>query len=95
MAGFEVQPGELGGAGARQSLLAGELRGLRGQLERAGSNSAAAGDPDLCAALEGCCSGWGSSLEQLGGAVEGLAANLAAAARAYEATDAGAMPEGG
>lgn len=92
---FEVVPGELSGAGSRQSLLAGELRGLRGHLERAGGNAGAAGEPDLCAALEGYCAGWSGGLEQLGGAVEGLAASLAAAARAYEMTDAGAMPDGG
>lgn len=89
---LEVEPGALTAEGGGQSELAGRILELAGELQSATSASCAAGEPHLSAAIDGCLAGWSQSLAMLAGSVEGLGANLNAAAGAYTGTDTGAMP---
>jgi hypothetical protein len=90
---FQVETGELRYAGGRQGSLGEALLDACGQLEAAGATAAgAAGDGRVAGAVHGMAGGWASSLAQLGGAVAALAANVDAAAGAYEGTDQGAVP---
>ena len=94
MGGFEIQPSELMAAQSRQGSLAGEVRGLRGHLDGAAGGAGAAGDPQAAGAIEEFSRGWATSLAALDQALDAMAGNLGAAAGAYQATDAGAMPGG-
>jgi isopentenyl diphosphate isomerase/L-lactate dehydrogenase-like FMN-dependent dehydrogenase len=91
---LEVAPQALSGQapeitrqGARLAEVAGELRGLLGV-------AAATGSPEAAAAAERFAQVWSQTVLLLADTVAALGAATGAAAAAYTATDAGAMPVG-
>jgi hypothetical protein len=89
----EVEPGQLHGAGGRQTTLAGQLAAIMGDLASAGdAASGAAGEPAAAAAIADCCAAWAASLGLLSDVVGSLGANVDAAGGAYASTDATAIP---
>jgi uncharacterized protein YukE len=85
MSDFQVRPGELSDlVGGFQGLL-GELQQLSGQVGT--GNAAAAGTPDLEAAIAEFLGRWSGGLDRLNVSLGQLSARLAAAADAFEATD--------
>lgn len=79
------------GDGAR---VTGRLRELRGQLDAAAGSAAAAGAPEVVAALEATCASCSAALGALDELVERLRTNLGASGIAYVTTDENAI-EGG
>jgi hypothetical protein len=93
MGRFEVDTGQLGAVGGRESGLAADVLGLCGAVEtHAGGGAAAAGDPAAGAALADCGRALSASLAGLSAAVGGIGRNLQAAADAYAETDATVIP---
>jgi len=91
--GFEVTPDTLAGAQARLEGVTGNLRGLRGELDKT------AGVADLPMAQVSAAPGWNElntawrqALDRLVHATETYAFNTEAAAVAYEHTDEVALP---
>ena len=96
MGRIEVQPGELTAAGGRQRATAGRLLEAASQLQvAAASASTAAGEAGAAGAIDAWATAWVGAFGALAQSVGGTAANLDAAAFAYVATDAQAMPAGG
>ena len=85
---FEVDPGFLAGGAAEGSLVQGDIVGARGLMDASGSGAAAFGDTGAVGAVGDACTAWSGALGALGDAIGQLHGNLAAAARAYEITDA-------
>jgi hypothetical protein len=91
---LEVEPQALaaqapviGRQGGRLAELAGEVRGLAGV-------AAATGSPEAAAAAERFAQAWSQALLLLADTAAALGVATGAAAAAYAATDAGAMPAG-
>lgn len=90
---IEVLPEQLQTAGSHQLTIAAELRSVAGRLPSVGGAAAdAAGDARAGAAMADCAQHLSGTLVALADAVDGCGANMSAAAMAYAATDAGAMP---
>jgi hypothetical protein len=92
---FQVNTDDLRGAGGRQRALGDELLSACGALSAAGQAAAAAAgcEGGVAGAVTAFASAWSNSLANLGGATAALAANVDAAAAAYEGTDRDAMPQ--
>jgi hypothetical protein len=92
---FQVNTDDLRGAGGRQRALGDDLLSACGALDAAGQAAAAAAgcEGGVAGAVIAFSSAWANSLANLGGATAALAANVDAAAAAYEGTDRDAMPE--
>jgi hypothetical protein len=73
--------------GGRLAELAGEVRGVAGV-------AGATGSPEAAAAVERFARVWSESVRLMADSVGALGAATGAAATAYTATDAGAMPAG-
>jgi hypothetical protein len=92
---FEVDTGQLAGAGGHQHATAGTVSELGSRVTAiAGSAASAAGDPGLAGALDGLAQNWVYGLDALASSIDGLATNLQSASAGYESTDSGVMPEG-
>jgi hypothetical protein len=92
---FEVEPGQLQCTSGQQAALAARLLEAQSLLQGAVTAAAgAAGDAGASGAMADAAAVWSSSLAGLASATSGLAHNLGAAADAYTATDARAMPAG-
>jgi hypothetical protein len=92
---LEVQPQALTGQAPVLGRQGGQLTELAGQLRGLAGVAGATGSPEAAAALEGFARTWSASLLLLADTVAALGASTGAAAAAYTATDAGAMPAGG
>jgi hypothetical protein len=92
---LEVTPEQLTGAGGHQHGSAAQVAEVGGRMAVTASEAAAAaGDPGLAGALEGCAQSWAYGLDALALSIDTLATNLEGAGATYEATDRGAMPGG-
>ena len=93
--GFQVNTDELRGAGGRQRALGDDLLSACGTLQSAGQAAAAAAgcEGGVAGAVTAFAGSWANALAALGGATAALAANVDAAAGAYEGTDQAAMPQ--
>jgi len=93
---FEVDTGQLAGAGGYQHTAAGQVADVGSRLRATAAAAAgAAGDPGLAGALEGLAGAWTYGLDGLASSIDALAGNLEGAAVAYESTDRSAMPGAG
>jgi hypothetical protein len=94
---FQVNTDDLHSAGGAQRGLGDDLLSACGTLSAAGSAAAAAAgcEGGVAGAVTAFAESWANSLAALGGATAALAANVDAAAVAYEGTDRGAMPQKG
>jgi hypothetical protein len=93
---FEVDTGQLAGAGGHQHTAATQVADVRSRLAAtAAAASGAAGDPGLAGALEGLAASWTYGLDGLASSIDALATNLEGASVAYETTDRSVMPRGG
>jgi hypothetical protein len=90
---FEVDTGQLAGAGGHQHAAAAQVAEVGSRMAAtAGSAAGAAGDPGLSGALEGLAQSWSYGLGSLASSIDGLAANLESASAAYSITDSNTMP---
>jgi hypothetical protein len=90
---IEVDPDGLAGAASGHVALGDVLAGVSGDLADSASSAAAdAGDPALGHGIGAAAEQFGAGLRSLHAEMQGLAVNLAAAARAYRDTDESAMP---
>jgi hypothetical protein len=90
---FEVDTGQLAGAGGHQHTAAAQVADVRSRVNAiAASAAGAAGDPGLAGALESLASAWTYGLDGLAASIDGLAFNLEGASTAYETTDRSVMP---
>jgi hypothetical protein len=90
---FEVDTGQLAGAGGHQHATAAQVAEVSSRMAAtAGSAAGAAGDPGLAGALEGLAQSWSYGFASLASSIDGLAVNLESASAAYTVTDANAMP---
>lgn len=90
---FEVDTGQLAGAGGHQHTAAAQVADVSSRVNAiAASAAGAAGDPGLAGALESLAASWTYGLDGLAASIDGLAFNLQGAAVAYESTDRSAMP---
>jgi hypothetical protein len=90
---FEVDTGQLAGAGGYQHTAAAQVADVSSRMNViAASAAGAAGDPGLAGALESLAASWTYGLDGLAASIDGLAFNLEGAATAYESTDRSAMP---
>lgn len=92
---FQVNTDDLRSAGGSQRALGDDLLSACGTLASAGHAAAAAAgcEGGVAGAVTTFASSWANSLAALGGATAALAANVDAAAAAYDGTDQGAMPQ--
>jgi hypothetical protein len=90
---FEVDTGQLAGAGGYQHTAAAQVADVSSRVNAiAASAAGAAGDPGLAGALESLAASWTYGLDSLAASIDGLAFNLQGASSAYESTDRSAMP---
>jgi hypothetical protein len=90
---FEVDTGQLAGAGSYQHTAAAQVADVCSRVNASAAAAAgAAGDPGLAGALESLAASWTYGLDGLAASIDGLAFNLQGAGIAYESTDRGAMP---
>ena len=90
---FEVDTGQLAGAGGHQHTAAAQVADVSSRMAATAAAAAgAAGDPGLAGALEGLSASWTYGLTGLADSIDALATNLEGASVAYETTDHSVMP---
>jgi hypothetical protein len=90
---FEVDTGQLAGAGGYQHTAAAQVADVSSRMQATAAAAAgAAGDPGLAGALEGLAASWTYGLDGLASSIDALATNLEGASVAYDTTDRSAMP---
>jgi hypothetical protein len=90
---FEVDTGQLAGAGGHQHTAATQVADVSSRMQATAAAAAgAAGDPGMAGALEGLAAAWTYGLDGLATSIDALATNLEGAGIAYETTDRSAMP---
>src|SRR5262245_36768603 len=93
---FEVDAGQLAGAGGYQHTAAAQVADVSSRLNTISAGAAgAAGDPGLAGALDSLAASWSYGLTGLAASIDALASNLEGASAAYETTDRSAMPGAG
>ena len=93
---FEVDTGQLAGAGGYQHTAAAQVADVSSRLNTISASAAgAAGDPGLAGALDSLAASWSYGLNGLAASIDALASNLEGASVAYEITDRSAMPGAG
>ena len=93
---FEVDTGQLAGAGGYQHTAAAQVADVSTRLNTISAGAAgAAGDPGLAGALDSLAASWSYGLNGLAASIDALASNLEGASAAYEITDRSAMPGAG
>ena len=93
---FEVDTGQLAGAGGYQHTAAAQVADVSSRVNVIAAGAAgAAGDPGLAGALESLAASWTYGLNGLAASIDALASNLEGASVAYETTDRSAMPGAG
>jgi uncharacterized protein YukE len=93
---FEVDTGQLAGAGGYQHTAATQVADVSSRVNAiAASAAGAAGDPGLAGAIDSLAASWTYGLNGLAASIDALATNLEGASAAYETTDRSAMPGAG